>query len=143
MKKIIVNILSTTCLVQILLIGFTIIFRNITIDNLSEVYISADVFFIIFVICIVINLGLILTGKFESKHVILEYLLDIIFISIVLFISGILIDMFYPGDQWILLIIGIIVYIIGLLTGMARINKDAKEMNELIRKRKKEKLNMR
>jgi len=143
MKKVIVNILSTTCLVQILLISFSIIGRNIPIKNLSEVHITADVFFIIFVICIVINSGLILTGKFESKHVILEYLLDIIFISIVLFISGILIDMFYPGDQWILLIIGIIVYIIGLLTGMARINKDAKEMNELIRKRKKEKLNMR
>jgi len=134
MKQTIANIFTTTCVVQLVLICISIIDGRLAMDNLVEAAIPYFQFFQIFGINIVINAGLFFIGKLESKFVILEYLLDVFFISIILLVSSIIFD-FFPYRRWLVLLIGLIVYIFGLLTDMVRTNKYAKEMNELIQKR--------
>ena len=85
---------------------------------------------------IVIHLGLLLIRKFESSYAILAYFLDISYIITVLVVFGIIFDWYSSVPVWVLVIIGVAIYIFGLFTRMVRIWNDIKKMDELLQKRK-------
>ena len=136
MKKIIVNILATTCLtvLSIMIIGLFSYggFAGLTDGN---IFIPSLTFIQVFGANIVIHCGLFFTRKFESKYAVLEYLLDLSFIIIVLFIFG-LIFKWYPESPWILAIMAVVIYILGLFTDIVRVRKDINDINQLLKKRK-------
>jgi len=140
MKRIIVNILACTCAVQLSFILIDLIFNSGSIHKIFEGSINVGVFLQVLAVNTVLNYGLIFTRKFESKYVIFEYLLDLTFITAVLLVYGAIFNIF-TARKWILLVIGLVVYIFSLLTDMVRTNEDAKEMNELIKKHKEKNAN--
>lgn len=129
MKKTIVNILFTSNAVLIFLAIYAVIIKSETIyvRTVFEV-LGAN---------IVIHLGLFFTQKFESRYVILEYLLDIVYILTVLGIFTVFFKWNSSVPIWFILIISIVIYLFGILLNIARTHRTAKRINELLQKRKK------
>jgi len=128
MKKAIVSIMATTGAVLVVLTIFAIIFgsKSISVHTILEVLAANTV--IIF--------GLLFTRKFESSYAILAYFIDISFILAVLITFGVIFDWFSSIPVWVLVIIGILVYIFDLFTNLVRMRNEIKEMDELLQKRK-------
>jgi hypothetical protein len=132
-KKIIVNILAVTSLALLLLIFVAIVIDGASIQEIQEATIQINLFLQILGVNTLIFVGFNFIRKFESKYVILEFLLDISYIIVVLFIFGAIFGWF-STRSWILVIMAIAVYIFTLLTNTVRTRKDAKEINELLKK---------
>ncbi|MCL2557254.1 MAG: hypothetical protein FWE09_02120 [Treponema sp.] len=139
-KKTIVNILASTCLVLLLLVFIAAVIDGTSIHEIREATIQVNFFLQILGVNVFIFVGFVLIRKFESKYAILEFLLDISYIIIVLLISGKIFGWF-SGRSWILVIMAVVVYLFGLFTSILRTRKDASEINELIKKRKEKNIN--
>jgi hypothetical protein len=124
MIKVIVNIMATTGTALVLEAAICAMY------GVTAIYVR-DCFQVLGA-NIVIHLGLLLTGKFESRYAILEFLLDLTFIIVVVAAFG---AIFNWASPWIFAI-AVVIYVFGILTNMARIRKDADEINELLNKRK-------
>jgi len=130
MKNLIVNTLFTTGAALVILAGFFIIFD-------ADVNFAFAVFEI-FGANIVINCGIFLMiKKIEIRNLFLEYLLHISFIIVVLVIFGIIFDWYASTPVWVLVIMAIVIYLFAVITSIAIIKKDTKEINELLEKRNK------
>jgi hypothetical protein len=127
-KKTIVNIMTSTGMALILLALFVALIgaRAITVRTFFEI-LGANT---------VINMGLLLTHKFESDYAALEFLLDISCIIAVLIASGFLFDWFSTIPVWYLIIMAVAIYLFAFVTNIVRMRNDAKAINDLLRKRK-------
>ena len=129
MKKTIINTMFTTGAALVILAAFFVIFglKNMSVLTIFQVF-GAN---------IVINFGLFLIQrKFESRYVIIEYLLDISYIIVILIVSGAVFGWYSFVPIWILPLMAVLIYIFVIITSMAKIKKDTKEINKLLQKRK-------
>ena len=129
MKKMIINIMATTgiTLVVLALIGTLYGAKFLCISGVFQ-SLGAN---------IVMHLGFILTGKFESKYPILEAILDISYTIVVLIIFGAVFNWYRSTPIWVLIIMAVIIYSFGCLISIFRMREDVKDINELLQKRKK------
>lgn len=129
MRRTVLNITSTTgvTLVMLAIIG--------TLSGAKFLFISSV--FQSLAANIVIHLGYFLTRKFESDYVILEATLDIGYTIIVLIIFGLIFHWFTSTPIWILIIMSITIYIVGLLLSLFRIRDEIDIINQLLKKRNK------
>jgi len=132
-KKIIMNIMFTTCAALMLLAVFAVI------NGGKSLYLKT--FFQILGANIVIHLGLILTKKFESTYAVLEFLLDVSYTIIVLVVFGIIFDWYSSTPIWYLVIMAVAIYAFGVFINIVRIRKEADELNKLLKKHKNKKIN--
>ncbi len=86
---------------------------------------------------ILIILGLFIRWKFEIRNIILEYLIDISYIIFVLVVFGLIFDWYSAIPVWLLVAMAVVIYILAMIFSVAKINKDAKELNKLLQKRQK------
>jgi cadmium resistance protein CadD (predicted permease) len=134
-KQIVVNILAVTCLVLLLLVLTAIIIDGVSVGSIGERNIQVSVFLQIFAVNTLICVGLHFTHKLETKYAILEFLIDTSFTIIVLLVFSAIFGWF-STREWIIVVMGIMAYLFGLLTNIFRTRQDAKEINELLQKRK-------
>jgi hypothetical protein len=134
MKRTIENIMTTTGAVLILLAFFAEIF--------GAKFIYTRTFFEILGANTLIHLGLLLTQKYESRYVILEFLLDITYTIAVLIVFGLIFNWYANMPVWVLLVMAVVIYIFGFLINTMRTREDAKEMDDLLQKRKKKHTNI-
>lgn len=128
MKKMIVNIMAST--------GITLVVLAIIGTLFGAKFLFISSVFQSFGANIVINLGFIITRRFESKYAALEATLDIGYTIIVLVIFGAVFDWFTNGTPiWILAIMAVIIYFLGLLLSMFRMREDINTINQLLQKR--------
>lgn len=129
MKKMIINVMATTgiTLVILALIGTLYGAKFLFISGVFE-SLGAN---------IVMHLGFIITGKFESKYPILEAILDISYTIVVLIIFGAVFNWYRSTPIWILIIMAVIIYSLGCLMSIFRMREDVKAINELLQKRNK------
>jgi hypothetical protein len=127
-KKIISLVMFVTGSALLILAVFAAIF------NLNIPFVP--VVFEIFAGNIVIILGLYFRWKIELPHIILEYLIDIIYISIVLILCGYIFDWFSDTPVWMLVAMAAAIYFLAMLIVGIQFKKDTDEMNELLQKRK-------
>ena len=83
---------------------------------------------------IIINFGLLLRFNFEIRNIILEHFVDVSYITAVLVVFGIIFNWIVP--VWLLAGMAAIIYIFTMIIVVNRIRKDAKEINELLEKRR-------
>jgi len=132
-KKIIVNILAITSLVLLLMIFVAIIVDGVSVHDIVEATIQVNHFLQILGVNILIFVGFNFIQKFESKYTILEFLIGLGYVIIVVLVFGALFEWF-SDRKWILIIMAVVVYIFTLLTNTVRTRKDAREINELLKK---------
>ena len=135
-KKILINTLATTCAVMLLLIAINIIREGIFAYDVGEEIIPVSFLLQVLGANTVIWVGLFFTRKFESSYTILNYFLDISNIIIVLLVFNAIFDWYSTRWPWILVLMAVILYIFGLLTNIVRNRKDAKELNQLLQRRR-------
>ena len=129
MKKIMTNVLATT--------GITLIVLAIIGALYGAKFILINGVFQSFATNIVIHLGFMVTEKVESKYPILETMLDIGYTLTVLIVFGAIFSWYNSTPIWILLIMGVLIYIIGSLISIIRMREDVKAINDLLQRRKK------
>ena len=130
MKRIVVNILTTTglSLVILALIGAFSGAKFLCIDSVFQTF-GANV---------VIHLGLILTNKFESKYLVLESFVDISYTIGILLAFGFAFDWFPYTPVWVLAIMAVVVYLIGYTINILRVREDVKIVNVLLQNRNRQ-----
>jgi len=140
-KELLIYTLANTCVVLLLLVAVALIIDGYSVQAVWNATIQVSWLFQILVASAVVHFGLFLVRKFESKYVILEYLLGVSLIIIVTLVFSALFDWF-ATRRWILVVMAVVLYIFGLATNTIKTRKNAQEMNELLQKRKKKMLIM-
>lgn len=128
MKKFAINVLTTTGLSLVLLSGIALFFQ-------AECIFLQTVFQI-FGVNIVFHAGFLLTGKLEMRWPFAELFLNIAMIILLLLFFGSLFDWFSSTPVWILIPMGLVIYLISAVLQLFRMRQDAQEINTLIRERK-------
>ncbi|WMC92336.1 hypothetical protein [Kineothrix sp. MB12-C1] len=129
MRRIILNITSTTGITLVILAiigtlsGAKFIFINSVFQSLAA--------------NIIIHLGYLLTGQFESEYVILEATLDLGYTIIVLITFGYTFHWFTSTPIWMLVIMAMVIYFVGLLLNIFRIQEEIDIINGLLQSRNK------
>ena len=126
-KKMINNIMFVTGAALVILSVFSLFF-NVEIPFVPYV-------FEIFAANIIILLGLYLRWKFEIRNLILEYLVDISFIIAVLVVFGLVFDWYSAIPVWLLVVMAVVIYMFATIVSVAKIRKDADELNKLLQNR--------
>lgn len=130
MKRNIVNIFATT--------GISILLLSIVALFYKAEYLYLKTVFQVLGVNIIVHLGLVLIQKLPIKYALLKTVLDVILITGTLLVFGVLFDWFTSTPVWVLVIMGIVMYMLSLFLDLLQMKKEAQEINELIRKRKKE-----
>lgn len=130
MKRNIVNVFATT--------GISILLLSIVALFYKAEYLYLRTVFQVLGVNMIVHLGLVLIHKIQIKYVVLEIVLDILLITGALLTFGVLFDWFTSTPIWVLVIMGIVMYMLSLLLDLLQMKKEAQEINELIRKRNKE-----
>jgi len=86
---------------------------------------------------VLIVLGLYVRWKFEIRYIILEYLADIGYTIAVLIVFGFIFNWYAVTPVWLLIVMAVAIYILGMTVFLIKFRKDTNEMNELLEKRKK------
>lgn len=130
MKKISVNILSSTAITLLILavVG--------TISGARCLFINSV--FQSFFVNIVIHTGLLFTRRFESRYAILELTLDISYIEAVAIIFGAVFNWYRSVPISVLSIITAIIYIVEVFMNVVHTRRKVEEINELLRKREEQ-----
>lgn len=85
---------------------------------------------------ILINVGFLLTRKFESKYAALEITLDIVYTITVLITVGAVFNWYSEGTPISrLIIMAVVIYLLGFFLSMFRIHEDINTINNLLQKR--------
>lgn len=130
MKRNIVNVFATT--------GISILLLSIVALFYKAEYLYLKTVFQVLGVNIIVHLGLVLIQKLPIKYALLKTALDVILITGALLAFGVLFDWFTSTPAWVLVIMGIVMYMLSLLLDLLQMKKEAQEINELIRKRNKE-----
>jgi len=126
LKRVILYIFASTGAVLFFLTAFIMFKGNKSINVVTVMeIIGANT---------VITIGLFLTHKIELRFVILEYLLDIIFMTAVVILTGILFHWYPHISVWVPTVIVVVIYIIFNLLDIVRVHKDIKDINKLLKK---------
>lgn len=88
-----------------------------------------------FIVNIVIHIGLLFTHRFESSYAILEFMLDIGYMEVIVIIFGAIFNWYGSTPIWVLVIMTIIIYIVGIFLNMVQMRQEVEEINELLQKR--------
>lgn len=129
MRRTIINIMTTT--------GITLVMLAVIGTVSSANFICISSIFQAFAANVVIHLGYFVTKKFESEYVILENALDIGYAIIVLISFGFIFHWFTSTPIWMLIIMFIIIYIVGLFLNIFRIREEIDTINSLLQRRNK------
>lgn len=128
MKKFAINVLTTTGLSLVLLSAIALCFQ-------AECIFVQTVFQILGA-NIVFHSGFLLISKLEMKWPFAELFLNIAMIIILLLVFGSLFNWFSSTPVWILILMGLVIYIISAVLQLFSMRQDAQEINTLIRERK-------
>ena len=128
MKNIIKNSLATTGLALMIFSIVAVLYNGklICIETVFQILLSS----------LVINFILILLKHFESKFFLVEVFTEIGSTLAVLIVAGYWFNWYVSTPIWVLIIMGIVVYLIGCLIDMFHITNDIKFINDQIMKRK-------
>ena len=128
MKNIIKNSLATTGLALMILSIVAVLYNGklICIETVFQILLSS----------LVINFILILLKHFESKFFLVELFAEIGSTLAVLIVAGYWFNWYVSIPIWVLIIMGIVVYLIGCLIDMFQITNDIRFINDQLMKRK-------
>lgn len=131
MKKFIVNIFATTG-ISLLLLSITALFFHAQCIYLQTV-------FQVLGTNIMVHFGLFFLNKLEVKYAVFEIFLNITLILVMLFLFGSVFHWYTSTPIWVLIIMGILIYIASIILNLLCMQQEAQEINALIKKRNSKK----
>lgn len=125
MKKILTNIFATT--------GFSLILLAVIAVFFGVQWLLLITFFQVLLANVLIHLSLFIRQKWELQSVFLAAVTDIVIINGIVFLLSAVFS--WNVGNWVLLLIGLMVYLISCLLDLFYLNQEAHEINLLIRRR--------
>ncbi|WP_373756670.1 hypothetical protein [Streptococcus ferus] len=125
MKKILTNIFATT--------GFSLILLAVIAVFFGVQWLLLITLFQVLLANVLIHLSLFIRQKWELQSVFLAAVTDIVIINGIVFLLSAVFS--WNVGNWVLLLIGWMVYLISCLLDLFYLNQEAHEINLLIRRR--------
>ncbi|MGT2884052.1 hypothetical protein ACVRZS_03740 [Streptococcus ferus] len=125
MKKILTNIFATT--------GFSLILLAVIAVFFGVQWLLLITLFQVLLANVLIHLSLFIRQKWELQSVFLAAVTDIVIINGIVFLLSAVFS--WNVGNWVLLLIGLMVYLISCLLDLFYLNQEAHEINLLIRRR--------
>lgn len=126
MKEKIKNTLAITAIASILLSVIAQFYGG------CAVYINS--IYQIFGVCVIIEIGTLFLEHFESRYFLIENVVEIGMILVVVLCGGYLFDWYNHLPVWIVVFIGVIVYVAGCFIDTFRIRNDINVINSILKK---------
>ena len=127
MKRQCVNVFATT--------GLSLIIISIVALMYKAEFLCISTVFEVFGVNVFMHLGLFMANKVDYKYWLAELMAGNFTVILVLVIFGILLNWFSYVPIWVLVIMGIAVYFLSSFLNLFRMQHEAKEINDLLRKR--------
>lgn len=125
MKKILTNIFATT--------GFSLILLAVIAVFFGVQWLLLITLFQVLLANVLIHLSLFIRQKWELQSVFWAAVTDIVIINGIVFLLSAVFS--WNVGNWVLLLIGLMVYLISCLLDLFYLNQEAHEINLLIRRR--------
>ena len=125
MKKILTNIFATT--------GFSLILLAVIAVFFGVQWLLLITLFQVLLANVLIHLSLFIRQKWELQSVFFSAVTDIVIINGIVFLLSAVFS--WNVGNWVLLLIGLMVYLISCLLDLFYLNQEAHEINLLIRRR--------
>jgi len=122
MNKLIVNCLATT--------GLTLITLAVIASLYQAKFLCVSSVYQCFIVNIIMHVGLILVRKFESNYFVIEFIIEIGYVLGLLIVSGFFFKWYSSTPLWVLILMGIVVYFLGCLLNIMKINDDMAFINK-------------
>lgn len=132
MKKMISNCFTTT--------GLTLITLTMVASLYQASFLCLSSIYQILLVNILIHVGLIFVRKIESKYFVIEVAIEIGYVMVILLAFGFIFKWFTNPPLWVVVLIGIAVYIIGCLINIFQIKDDISFINDQLKLRNAEKI---
>mgnify|MGYP003583675961 CR=1 FL=1 len=126
MKKMLTNIFATT--------GFSLVLLTVIAVFFKVQWLLLITIFQVLLANILIHLSLLIRQKWELQSVFLAAVTDIVIINGIVFLLSKVFS--WNVGNWVLLLIGSVLYLISRLLDLFYLNQEAREINLLIRKRR-------
>lgn len=126
MKKMLTNIFATT--------GFSLVLLTVIAGFFKVQWLLLITIFQVLLANILIHLSLLIRQKWELQSVFLAAVTDIVIINGIVFLLSKVFS--WNVGNWVLLLIGSVLYLISRLLDLFYLNQEAREINLLIRKRR-------
>lgn len=126
MKKMLTNIFATT--------GFSLVLLTVIAVFFKVHWLLLITIFQVLLANILIHLSLLIRQKWELQSAFLALLIDIVIINGIVFLLSKVFS--WNVGNWVLLLIGSVLYLISRLLDLFYLNQEAREINLLIRKRR-------
>ena len=83
----------------------------------------------------VVHLCLLLLHQFELKYPIFEMILEVLMIIVTLIVFGAIFQWFTSTPIWVLIVMGVVIYVVSLILNIISMKQEAQKINTLIKKR--------
>ncbi len=130
MKKLGQNILATT--------GLTLIVLALIASVYQAKYLFVSSVFQSFGANILIHIGIMAIKKFESSYFILETIVEVSYALSILLIFGFLFDWYTSTPLWLVILMGIGIYLISCFISIMHLQQEASTINKNIKHWKQE-----
>lgn len=130
MKKLLINCLATTGLTLIILTTVAYLYQA-NFLCLSSVYQTL-------LVNILIHVGLVFVRKIESKYFVIEVAIEIGYVMVIILVFGAVFKWFTNPPLWVIVLMGLVVYIICCLINIFHINGDISFINDQLKLRNAE-----
>ena len=125
MKKLIVNCLATT--------GLTLITLAVIASLYQAKFLCINSIYQCFIVNIIMHVGLILLQKFESNYFVIELTIEIGYVLGLLIVSGFFFKWYSSIPVWVLILMGIMVYLLSCFLNIMKINDDTVFINKQLK----------
>ena len=124
MKQKIISCLATTTIALLILTTIAYLYKGH--------YLCLSTVYEVFLANILIHIGLNLLSQLETPFYLLDTLFNITCISLVIFLLGLLFHWFDYLSPWILLLMGLAVYILGGLIDLFNLHRELSKINQCL-----------
>lgn len=126
MKRFAVNVLATT--------GISLSILSIVALCYNAEYLYIKTVFQVLGANLAVHLCLLLLYQFELKYPIFEMTLEVLIIIVTLIVFGAIFQWFTSTPIWVLIIMGVVIYVVSLILNAMTMKQEAQKINTLIKK---------
>lgn len=116
--------------------GIALVLLSVVAKLYGGRFLCIETVYQVFAVSVVIQVVLVLLKKFESRYFMVEILLEIGAVLGLLLVAGVFFDWYSSIPVWVLVVMGLLVYLIGCVIDMFQIQNEVKTINRYLEKQK-------
>ena len=120
--------------------GMALVLLSVVANLYGGRFLCVETVYQVFAASVIIQLAFVLLNHFESKYFLIEITVEMATVLIILVIAGIVFDWYSSIPVWVLILMGVLVYLADSLINVLWMHKEARSINLLISNQKERRL---